>query len=121
MKITKNFTDEEMRCGCDRGDKCDAEKISLKAVLMLQAVRDDLRRPLHVTSARRCLYWNDKVGGSPGSRHPLGYAFDIAIADQKEGDAIQSAARRQGFNGIGRYKSHIHIDLREKFTYWDNR
>ena len=117
----KNFTDREMSCGCD-DLICPAPPVDPDAMLALQGVRDEVRFPMPVTSSVRCPAWNSAVGGSTNSMHLRGVAFDIAIIDQEHGDKIETAARKRGFNGIGRYDSFIHIDRRVgKKAFWDER
>lgn len=70
-------------------------------------------------SAYRSPLHNRAVGGSKGSRHLAGAAFDVprtAFA-VSEADLIE-AAGAAGFNGIGVYRSFIHLDFRHRPARW---
>lgn len=67
-----------------------------------------------VTSGRRCRKHNDQVGGSPRSRHLDGIAADCVLHSSMDSGAFIREAVKQGFRGIGIYRKHIHIDLREQ-------
>ena len=43
---------------------------------LLQPIRDAWGKPIKVTSGYRCYRLNRKLGGSPTSSHPLGWAAD---------------------------------------------
>lgn len=46
-----------------------------------------------------------------------GCAFDVARTGWDEAEFIREA-RKAGFNGIGIYSKHIHVDIRKTFTTW---
>lgn len=59
------------------------------------------------------------------SQHTSGLALDLKWGSFTkfgvEADDVVDHARALGFNGIGRYNSFIHIDLRGTYTPWDKR
>lgn len=70
------------------------------------------------SSAFRSPAHNVSVGGGKTSRHLAGAAFDvprIAIIDKS---AFVDRARALGFNGVGFYRSFVHIDFRAKPAQW---
>ena len=75
-------------------------------------MRDRLGKPLIVRSAYRSSEHNRAVGGVPASKHMLGTAFDIAMANH-DPEAFEAAARAVGFRGFGTYPRsgfmHIHL------------
>jgi zinc D-Ala-D-Ala carboxypeptidase len=89
-----------------------AIRIHEEALDRLQALRNRLSKPLIVRSAYRSPEHNRRVGGAPASKHMLGAAFDIAMANH-DPVAFEAAARAVGFLGFGTYprSGFMHIDL----------
>jgi len=75
----------------------------------LQAVRDDVARPVHVLSGHRCSLHNARVGGAPLSQH-LKLAVDIRLLGHAPGELLD-ASRKAGFRGFGFYQTFLHVDL----------
>lgn len=71
--ITKNFSEAEMRCPCN---KCDGGKMDLEFMVRLQDARDYYGRPVAITSGMRCPEHNKEVGGKENSLHLFGMAAD---------------------------------------------
>ncbi len=93
---------------------------------ILDVIRTEYGKPIHVNSAVRSESHNQAVGGSSKSQHLLGRAADLHIPNQEVGDLFEAIALREGAKGIGRYNTFIHIDTRENphergHSYWDNR
>ena len=103
----KNFSPAEIAC---RGTG--QIKLHAQALDRLQALRDRLGKPLIVRSAYRSPRHNRAVGGAPASKHMIGVAFDIAMANHDPA-AFEAAAREVGFLGFGYYprSGFMHIDL----------
>ena len=129
MKLTKNFNKSEFECSCG----CDMPSevlFNIKIVAEnLQILRDFVDSPIKVNSAYRCVEHNRRVGGSKYSQHVLGKASDIVVkgfTPDEVYDIVQNLRRNpllKGvvFQGIGRYNSFTHLDIRQKYTTWDNR
>lgn len=102
-----SFSPAEIAC---RGTG--ALKINTEAMDMLQRLRNRLGKPLIVISAYRSPAHNRAVGGAPASKHMLGTAFDISMANH-DTVAFEAAARAVGFLGFGFYprSGFMHIDL----------
>ena len=116
MMLTKNFSSAEMMCSCGCGE--DAMDPDFMAIL--QNIRDDMNRPLRVSSAVRCAKHNSKVSstGKDGPHVPRKNgtaASDILIAGA---DALRliDIARKHGVSGVGisqrgtHSKRFIHLD-----------
>jgi zinc D-Ala-D-Ala carboxypeptidase len=103
----RNFSPAEIAC---RGTG--QIKLHPEALDKLQALRDQLGKPLIVRSAYRSPEHNRNIGGAPRSKHMDGTAFDIAMANH-DPVAFEAAARAVGFLGFGFYprSGFIHIDL----------
>lgn len=83
----------------------------------LQILRDEIGKPIIINSGYRTKEYNKKIGGSPKSQHMLGKAADIKVNGMAP-EALAKKAEIAGFNGIGIYKTFIHVDVRAKKTRW---
>jgi len=97
MYITKNFTTDEFKCHCGCG-KSDMEPEFMK---ILQSIRNEINRPLRITSGYRCESHNNKISttGKTGP-HTQAKAADILISGA---DAMRlfTIAQKHGISGIG--------------------
>lgn len=86
----------------------------------LQTLRNDLARPMVITSAYISPAHNRAVGGATCSLHLQGKAFDVVLGNH-DPHAIITAARKAGFTGIGTYPRQglIHIDTGRVRTWGD--
>lgn len=88
MNLTKDFTLEEFlrsqeaaRMGRDIiADAPTIENLKRLCVLILQPLRDELGRSIHVSSGYRPAWLNTLIGGAPTSAHQFGCAADIEVA-----------------------------------------
>lgn len=87
MKLTKNFTINELiysvtaeANGIDNRASVSVVA-NLKALCenVLQPLRDHFNKPVKVTSGYRCLELNQKIGGKHNSQHLTGHAADIIV------------------------------------------
>lgn len=89
MKITKNFTMEEMvksntaqRLGIDNTPSREEFNNIVELVkTVLQPIRDKYGKPIYVSSGFRCEALNNAVGGSKTSQHRFGSAVDIEASN----------------------------------------
>lgn len=112
-----HFTPKELSCRCG-GKFCRGEYFH-DAVFLdnLETLRTDLRRPLRLTSARRCKRHNAAGGGASRSQHMLRIAADIEL-DGHDPVALARAAVEAGFSGIGFGAGFLHVDQRDGRTAW---
>ena len=116
MMLTKNFAISEMECKCGCGT-ADMDEDFMK---ILQNIREDMNRPLKISSGVRCANHNSKVSstGKDGPHVPSTNgtaASDILIAGA---DALRliDIARKHGISGVGisqrgnHAKRFIHLD-----------
>ena len=120
MRVSKNFKRREFACKCG----CGFDVVDVKLIEILQAIRDHYQKPVHVTSACRCLKHNKNVGSKDTSQHALGKAADIYIVGIRA-EEIKTFLRStimKTFGGIGIYPNWknrgLHIDVRNKKTDW---
>ncbi len=69
-------------------------------------------KPMHVSSAYRCLPHNKAVGGGEKSMHLVGRAIDFKVASDAERFEILRIAVGL-FGGVGIMKNAIHVDDRQ--------
>ena len=116
LMITKNFSVNEMMCHCG----CGEDSMDMDFMDILQGIREDMNRPLKISSAVRCANHNTKVSstGKNGPHVPRKegtMASDILISGA---DALRlvDIARKHGISGVGisqrgpHAKRFIHID-----------
>ncbi len=84
---------------------------------LLERLRRLIGKPLAITSAYRDPIHNARVGGAPLSRHKVGDAFDIRLADLNRFE-LADAAAEVGFTGMGKYQTFLHIDTRPGHALW---
>ena len=113
----EHFMYSDFICPC-----CDMLKLIpafYRHVSLLEHMRQHLGFPIIINSGYRCKSHNESVGGAPRSWHLL-FATDISPedGDQDKLIALYNMAADLKFGGIGRYETHIHLDLRPKPLHW---
>jgi hypothetical protein len=70
-------------------------------------------RPIRIVSGYR------EHSFAPGSKHKVGQAFDFSVPGVPN-DALRDFLRTLPDVGVGYYpnSTHVHLDVRDKFTYW---
>ena len=101
MMLTKNFSSAEMMCSCG----CGEDAMDPDFMKILQNIREDMNRPLRISSGVRCQTHNSLVSstGNNGPHVPRTngtQASDILIAGA---DALRlvDIARKHGVSGVG--------------------
>lgn len=111
-----HFSAHELACDCHR--HCSGHYYHDPAFLdALEALRT-IVGPLKINSAHRCPHHNAEVGGARASMHMRKIAADIALSGHNR-KALNLAARKAGFRGIGYGRTFLHVDLgvRRAWTY----
>ncbi len=101
-----------MACGC-----CGKSDMDDEFMRVLQSIRDEMQRPLKITSGFRCEKHNSKVSstGKTGP-HTFAKAADILISGA---DAMRlfAVAQKHGVSGVGmsqrgdHAKRFVHLDI----------
>jgi uncharacterized protein YcbK (DUF882 family) len=89
----------------------------------LQVLRDEVKKPIKITSGFRDPSFNKKIGGATQSRHITGQAADLKIEGYtpKQVAAIIEkliAAGKMKQGGLGIYSTWIHYDVRGTAARW---
>lgn len=110
MKETKNFKQHEWECKCG----CDQDhKMTDKAMLKVQALRDIYGAPLVLTSAWRCKdHPTERNKAQPG-QHNKGTAVDISVSSGSMAYQIISIGLELGATGFAYGNGFVHLDWRE--------
>jgi lysozyme family protein len=113
-QLLPHFHLREFSCHCGR---CPVVLVSMTHTERLQQLRNALKRPITITSGYRCAKHNAAVGGVSDSQHVLGTATDIKIPGLTVAQIV-AAAERIGFDGIGTYRTFVHLDSRGSRARW---
>ena len=107
IRVAPNFLLREFEC---RGG---SRQVVLHRELLerLQALRDDLSRPVIINSGYRNPSHNAAVGGSPTSYHLRGIAADIRVPGVSP-QVLAESAGKAGFRGVITYATFVHVDVR---------
>lgn len=111
--VSANFQVSEFRCR----DGSDSILIDVAFVReKLQAIRTHFGVPVIIHSGYRTESHNKKTGGSSGSYHRKGRAFDIAVKGKTPLE-VARYAQEIGIQGIIQYHTFVHVDSRT-VKYW---
>ena len=124
MKLSKNFSLEEFKSKDGSDFPEDVLKNIKVLALQLQAIRDEVNKPVSITSGYRSYAHNKKVGGAKESFHVKGMAADIKIegmSPTEVGKLIEKMMLEGKIvrGGIGFYKTWVHYDFRGKLVKWN--
>jgi uncharacterized protein YcbK (DUF882 family) len=107
--ISAHFNRSEFACQCG----CGFDTVDIELSEALEVVRQYFMAPVTITSGCRCAEHNQKIGGSPKSKHVEGRAADFKVqghAPQEVHDFLTRVYKDKF--GIGLYRSWVHLDTR---------
>lgn len=116
IKISEHFKLSEFQSGDSQEVKIDSELVE-----KLEKLREMIRQPIKINSGYRTYEHNQKIGGSYKSQHLEGTAADIALPPGLTIDELANMAEAVGFDGIGKYYTFVHLDVRGLKARWDKR
>lgn len=97
MKLTENFTLEELtvsevavRKNLDNTPNATESTNLIRTALLLEQVRELLKKPILVNSAFRSKPVNDAVGSKDTSQHRIGCAADIRVPGMTPKQVVQA-------------------------------
>ncbi|NKB39493.1 MAG: DUF882 domain-containing protein [Ilumatobacter sp.] len=112
--MSKHFSKHEFTCPC-----CGRYIVSNHLMAVLELIRAEFMRPVHINSGYRCKKNNEKVGGSKDSKHLLGIAADCHIQGVTPDDIFDFMNMTfPRCYGVGLYNSWVHIDVRPERARW---
>lgn len=120
MKLTTNFSLNEFNKR-NYNVPTDVLRNLIELAKNLQVLRDEVKKPIKITSGYRPAELNAKVGGATKSRHITGQAADFKIEGYtpKQVAAIIEkliAAGKMKQGGLGTYSTWVHYD-----TYFNGK
>ena len=89
-QLSPNLTRREIACRCG----CGFDSITSVTVILFQAIRDFIKRPIVITSGCRCPEHNARVNGASSSEHMNGVALDMRVngwSNRQFGEAVREA------------------------------
>ena len=123
MKLTNNFSLSEFESK-DGAIMPDDVRLNIERLAdNLQVLRDEIGKPITITSGYRSPKHNKAIGGAKNSQHILGNAADFKVAGMKPKEVeyvierlIDEGKMKQG--GLKAYSSWIHYDIRGEKARW---
>lgn len=118
--LSKHFSKKEFACKCGCGFDTPVPELVTK----LEKFRELCgNKPIIINSACRCAKHNASkaVGGAKNSQHVKGTAADVRKFADMSVDEMAKLAEQAGFDGIGKYKWGVHVDVRGVKARWDYR
>lgn len=113
-ELSEHFRVREFKC-----TGTDDIIINKDLVYYLEVIRHHFGKPIYITSAYRTPECNVAVNGSKNSQHLYGNAVDFYIKDIDTTTLYQYCCNLIGSDGgVGKYSTHVHIDLRGKKARW---
>jgi len=123
FQISNHFNLKEFECN----DETQAVKVMPELVERLETLRElasdhlGSDTALIINSGYRTPTYNRKIGGAKKSQHMEGTAADVSLPDGMSADNMAALAEQAGFDGIGKYNTFVHVDVRGYNARWDNR
>lgn len=103
----KNFAPQEFAC-----KHTGLNHMKHEFMAALQAVRDDLGRPMKITSGYR--HWTHPIEARKlhsNGEHTLGTCCDVACADGRERYELVTLALKHGISRIGIARGFVHLGI----------
>ena len=122
MKLTTNFSLNEFNKR-NYNVPTDVLRNLIDLAKNLQVLRDEVKKPIKITSGYRPAELNAKVGGATKSRHITGQAADFKIegyAPKQVAAIIEKliAEGKMKQGGLGTYSTWVHYDVRGTKARW---
>ena len=113
MVMTQNFnpeTDPKLLCTCGH-NYCDKKSVNLFTLTQVQFIREDLGKPMVITSGGRCPNHPNEAHKINAGDHQRGYAVDIACDNLQLETKLKVLAGRYGATRVaGTHKDgFIHL------------
>jgi uncharacterized protein YcbK (DUF882 family) len=123
MKLTTNFSLNEFNKH-NFTVPTDVLRNLIELAKNLQVLRDEVKKPIKITSGYRPAELNAKIGGATKSRHITGEAADFKIEGYTPKQVaaiieklIAEGKMKQG--GLGTYSTWVHYDVRGTAARWN--
>ena len=119
---TKNFNpDSDVKLICTCGHHlCDKRSVRQVVLDRVQRLREEIGRPLTITSGGRCIHHPNEIHRTKPADHQKGIAVDISVSGGVARDELVRLGIKHGFNAIGIAKTFVHLGYRhgEQSVMW---
>lgn len=107
--ISKYFKQSEITCKCG----CGFDDISQELISLMDGAREELNRPIYVTSGCRCKKHNESklVRGTKDSSHIKGLAMDVVALEHEIEEMVAVFKKYFHRIGIDKKRHFIHVDV----------
>ncbi len=117
MNLTKNFTKAEFDSKDGAVMPLDVMQNIQVLAEQLQEIRDEIGKPISITSGYRSAKHNARIGGAKHSYHVKGMAADIQVSGMHPMDVKKLIVKLMNEGkiikgGVKAYKSWTHYDFR---------
>lgn len=115
MITLKNFsleTDPKIACTCGDVD-CDKRAIRDSVLVKIQMIRDEVNRPIHITSGGRCPFHKDEKDKIAPGDHQNGVGVDLLVRNGIERMELVSLGLKHGATAIGVGSNFVHLGWRK--------
>jgi uncharacterized protein YcbK (DUF882 family) len=113
--LSKHFNSTEFHCRC-----CGClhpKGVPKDLIDILEEVRENYGKAVHINSGYRCPKHNKSVGGATGSQHMKGTAADFYMTGVDPA-AVFADLNQNWEGGLGKYDTFTHIDVRGSHARW---
>jgi uncharacterized protein YcbK (DUF882 family) len=123
MQLSPNFQLSEFASKCGRPTPLEVVERLRVLARNLQVLRDELKRPIRISSGYRSPQHNKRVHGAKNSRHLIGDAADIRIEGMTPVQVAATIERlisegKMMQGGIKAYATFTHYDCRGVRARW---
>jgi uncharacterized protein YcbK (DUF882 family) len=123
MQITTNFNLSEFQSKDGALMPDNVRDNIIRLARALQLIRNEVGRPITITSGYRSPEHNRRVRGAANSQHLLGTAADFQVAQMTPAQVVQVIERmisegRIPQGGLKAYKTWVHYDIAGTRRRW---
>lgn len=121
--MTKNFQLSEFQCKSGAPMPLSVRVNIERLANNLQALRDEVGKPITITSGYRSPAHNKAVGGAKNSQHLLGTAADFKVSGMTPIEVVEVIERliaegEMDEGGLKAYRSWVHYDCAGRKRRW---
>ena len=109
--LSEHFSKSEAACSCGCGYGTRDGDVKPEILDLLERMREEYGRPMHINSWCRCAQHNAAVGGVHNSAHTRGTAADIRCTSGANRRKLMDLAVMSYASGIGIARTFVHVDV----------
>lgn len=111
--LSEHFSRSEFSCKCS----CGFDDVSPELIYLLESIREEYGKPMHINSGCRCIAHNIAEGGMNKpeegrvSAHTRGTAADIRVSGGADRRKLVDLGVMLFASGIGVARTFVHFDV----------